>query len=125
MARNAPSIGSDNHHGRLRKKLLPIALDEEESRCADRHDQIEFASGSERANVFDEWPLVRRTLGLRCIQRHLVDINRLGGFLGKLSAEAACHIAPRRVGMTERMKQKNAPRLGGENTGSCQNQKKQ
>jgi hypothetical protein len=27
--------------------------------------------------------------------------------------------------MTERMKQKNAPRLGGENTGSCQNQKKQ
>ena len=110
-ARNTPQVGADDQHRRRGKQFASMALHKKCRGSARRHDQVELAPGKKRADILDERPFILRILDARGVERDLVKIDRLRRFFDELGAKTSGHIAPRRVGMTERVQQEDAPRV--------------
>src|SRR5215470_13242271 len=90
-----------------------MALHEVRCRSPDRHDKVELAPRNKRANILDERAFLLRVLDPRRVEEDLVEIDRLPRCPDKFSAEAPGHVAPRRIGVTERVDEQDTPRFSG------------
>src|SRR5690349_17289806 len=87
---DCPSLRPTDDQRRGRKKLRPVFLNEDGSRSADRHDQVELPGSEKSRQIFDNRTLLVRLLKSSALERSLVEIDLVRRQLEQLFSKLPC-----------------------------------